>query len=66
MSYINFQACDPTVQLCDNSTGMNNTLNGTDVAHSTGFLEQARSLTKVGLPVLGALQLSAGIATYLG
>ena len=45
---------------------MNNTLNGTDVANSTGFLEQARSLTKVGLPVLGALQLSAGIATYLG
>ena len=45
---------------------MNDTLNGTDVANSTGLLEQARSLTKVGLPILGALQLTAGIATYLG
>ena len=45
---------------------MNDTLNGTDIANSTGLLDQARSLTKVGLPVLGAIQLTAGVITYLG
>jgi hypothetical protein len=41
-------------------------MNDTMPQNSTSLIEQARSLTKVGLPVLGALQLSAGVLTYLG
>jgi hypothetical protein len=65
MSYVNLQACDPTVQLCEDPT-LNGTMNDTMPHDATSLIDQARSLTKVGLPVLGALQLTAGVMTYLG
>jgi hypothetical protein len=54
MSYINLQACDPTVQLCAEPTSWNETLNGTEPSNGPSLLTQARMLTAVGLPVLGA------------
>ena len=54
-------ACDPTIQLCDGAVPMDLPVNGTN--STTSFLTTA---SKVGLPLVGAIQLTAGVMTYLG
>ena len=54
-------ACDPTIQLCDEAVPMDLPVNGTN--STTSFLSTA---SKVGLPLVGALQLGAGVMTLLG
>jgi hypothetical protein len=54
-------ACDPTVQLCDGAVYDNSTANATNETTSL-----FKTISTVGLPVVGAIQLSAGVITYLG
>ncbi len=53
-------ACDPTIQLCD-AIPMDLPVNGTNA--TTSFLATA---SKVGLPLVGAVQLSASLVTLMG
>ena len=54
-------ACDPTIQLCDGATPMDLPVNGTN--STTSFLTTA---SRVGLPLVGAVQLGAGFITLFG
>ena len=54
-------ACDPTIQLCDGAVPMDLPVNGTN--STTSFLSTA---SKVGLPLVGAVQLGAGFLTLFG
>ncbi len=65
--YINLQACDPTVQLCNSTNSTFIPSNSTD---ATGILTSIGSLVGIAanssLPLVGAFQLTSGIVTLFG